>query len=259
MADAADLQLRPILDKAKTIINRAEVDIGDLNREIDKCVHPKIATVLEERDPKNREIFVKLVIPVQEIPIKVGEDARKIAVNIWTGLNDLVRKMAFKNGASVENYTFPTSWSNRYDKLVGVQGKIDKLPKPIRPIIRALQPYKGGDGHGLWAIRELAISQHDQVLEYAPDKISIERFARGNGVADFETSRWYPAQKRVVLFSAASRGKPNNDIKIPLNIVFYGLKVFYPEPAMQTLLKSLETFRRLVIELDRVRGITWKR
>jgi hypothetical protein len=133
-------------------IERAKNHLLDLNTEIKKFIQTKPYEV-EDYDEEETGDRVWIVHVRSEPPIQLGAIVGDLLNNLRSSLDYLVFELAERRGGS--KLYFPIC--NTADEFDSAITKIEKfiLCNEAIQILREVQAYKGGGGHGLWQLHQL--------------------------------------------------------------------------------------------------------
>jgi hypothetical protein len=209
--------------EARLKVERAKKHINDLNGVFLGFTNTKTYEVFIERESQGWDDLLK-VRAIQTLPPEFALVLGDALHNLRTALDYAANEIEFLHRGQRTGYTKFPIYDTRKSLEDAVNGGFnEKAPKQvIECILDTVQPYEGGDGHGIWALHALDIEDKHRLLVAKTELSFIDGICIEDerGVEVFPGT-WLLKDQFIAAFPIAFKNaKVKNQGKASFRIVF---------------------------------------
>ena len=222
-------------ESARLRLDGAKENIRNLDGRITGFFHKHPPTSVVEHDTKahNQALKLKFAKQPADWPVKVAE----ILEHLRHSLDQAMYGASRASGViAPKNAYFP--FSDTPDNLENViRGRCSDVPKEIVTLVRAFQPYKGGN-LPLWALNKTANTKHTLLMPVGIGGGGIYiKNLEADDVTDLKlmVPRWNRAKNEIVVFEAGAIKKMRYELAVNFTVAFDEVEPVSGEPVIAVL------------------------
>ena len=233
------------IEWAETYFVSLEAAIGSFN-----LSNPYL--FFEDVDTESGETLVKVRV-TSEVPTEIQRLAELIATNLRSALDYMVCQLSLLNKRDIAGVEFPIAKGRDEFESPGTQRKIKKISPQAQAEIKRLEPYKGGQNSGLWALNELRrkgvhhflIPMGHSTTMFGPGEIK----AGEDGRVSVNLPQWSAPDEEPTILRFSGSGHKYN-INFAVDICLAEIDGFERQPIAPFLRQSIDFVRHIIDVFD---------